>query len=71
MFDSAFEFFVQEVMILSHQLSPKPMAFSMPFALRLVGPLDVARLERSLQIAIARQQVMLTLTAVLQYTGAV
>ena len=63
----AFVFLMQEVMILSHQLSPKPMAFSMPFALRLVGPLDVARLQRSLHIAIARQQVTLTLTVVLQY----
>lgn len=49
----------QEVMILSHQLSPKPMAFSMPFAVRLRGALDVPLLEQSLQLAISRQKVLL------------
>ncbi|KAL0031995.1 hypothetical protein WJX79_011002 [Trebouxia sp. C0005] len=46
----------QEVMILSHQLSSRPSAFSMPFAVRLSGPLDVDLLQQALQLVIPRQE---------------
>ena len=49
----------QEVMILSHQLSSRPSAFSMPFAVRLSGPLDVDLLQQALQLVIPRQEVLL------------
>jgi len=49
----------QEVMILSHQLSSRPSAFSMPFAVRLSGPLDVNLLQQALQLVIPRQEVLL------------
>lgn len=49
----------QEVMILSHQLSSRPSAFSMPFAVRLSGPLDVDLLDSALRLVIPRQEVLL------------
>lgn len=49
----------QEVMVLSHQLCPRPSAFSMPFAVRLRGPLDVALLDSALRLALSRQEVLL------------
>ncbi len=49
----------QEVMILLHQLSPETIVYSMPFAIRLSGPLDLDLLNRSLQIVVARQEVLL------------
>lgn len=49
----------QEVMVLSHQLCPCPTAFSMPFAVRLRGPLDVALLGSAIGLAVHRQEVLL------------
>ena len=49
----------QEVMILLHQLNPDTTAYSMPFAIRLSGPLDIALLKRSLHIVVAHQEVLL------------
>jgi len=49
----------QEVMIMLHQLSPETIVYSMPFAIRLSGPLDTDLLDRSLQIVVARQEVLL------------
>lgn len=49
----------QEVMIMLHQLSPETIVYSMPFAIQLSGPLDVGLLNRSLQIVVARQEVLL------------
>lgn len=49
----------QEVMVLSHQLSCRPSAFSMPFAVRLSGPLDVDLLDSALRLVIPRQEVLL------------
>ncbi|DBA78501.1 TPA: hypothetical protein ACH3X2_007989 [Trebouxia sp. C0005] len=49
----------QEVMIMLHQLSPETIVYSMPFAIRLSGPLDTDLLNRSLQIVVARQEVLL------------
>ena len=49
----------QEVMVLSHQLCPRPNAFSMPFAARLRGPLDVDLLNDALRLAVSRQEVLL------------
>lgn len=49
----------QEIMILLHQLSPEAIVYSMPFAIRLSGPLDVNLLNRSLQIVVQRQEVLL------------
>lgn len=49
----------QEVMVLSHQLCPRPSAFSMPFAVRLRGPLNVGLLDTALRLAISRQEVLL------------
>ncbi|KAL3130186.1 hypothetical protein ABBQ38_008489 [Trebouxia sp. C0009 RCD-2024] len=48
----------QEVMILLHQLSPKTIAYSMPFAIRLSGPLDADILNQSLQILVQQQEVL-------------
>ena len=49
----------QEVMVLSHQLCPRPSAFSMPFAARLRGPLDVNLLDNALRLAVSHQEVLL------------
>ena len=49
----------QEVMVLSHQMSSRPSAFSMPFAVRLSGPLDVDLLDSALRLVIPRQEVLL------------
>ena len=49
----------QEVMVLSHQLCPRPSAFSMPFAARLRGPLDVDLLRDALRLAVSHQEVLL------------
>lgn len=49
----------QEVMVLTHQLCPRPTAFSMPFAVRLRGPLDIDLLSNAIRLATARQEVLL------------
>ena len=49
----------QEVMIMLHQLAPRTTVYSMPFAIRLSGPLDLDLLNRCLQIVVERQEVLL------------
>ena len=58
-FRSVYWTLTQEVMIMLHQLAPQTTVYSMPFAVRVSGPLDLDLLNRSLQIVVERQEVLL------------
>ncbi|HEY0604617.1 MAG TPA: amino acid adenylation domain-containing protein, partial [Herpetosiphonaceae bacterium] len=52
--------FAQERLWITEQLNPGQSAYTMPIALRLDGPLDVAALDRSVQAVVARHEALRT-----------
>src|SRR5215217_7834398 len=52
--------FAQQRLWFLHQLDPQSAAYNMPFALRLLGQLDVPALERTLNEIVRRHEVLRT-----------
>ncbi|HEX6287630.1 MAG TPA: condensation domain-containing protein, partial [Herpetosiphonaceae bacterium] len=52
--------FAQERLWITEQLNPEHSAYTLPFVLRLEGPLDAAALNRSIQTVVARHEALRT-----------
>ncbi len=58
--------FAQEALWLVHQLASESTAYNLPHALRLVGPLNLAALEQSLQKVVDRHETLRTTFRILE-----